>query len=259
MAAGQAWRRAASRVRHARLRQANRPINRATRLASMLVVVSAGLMMATSANTSGGTDLRPTRNDDLTALVRAQAGRNAELTERVGTLREQVDLASVPGSGDQQVTARLDEASQLAGLTPVKGPAVSVELTDAPLSVKPAGVDEDLLVVHQQDIQTVVNALWAGGAEAMTIQEQRVTSLTGIKCVGNTVVLRGVPYAPPYVVTAIGDQDRLEKALAATPAIGVYQQYVEAYGLGWKQQRLREVTMPGYSGALELHSASTGG
>ena len=52
--------------------------------------------------------------------------------------------------------------------------------------------------MHQQDIQAVVNALWAGGAEAMTIQGQRVISTTGIKCVGNTVVLHGVPYSPPY-------------------------------------------------------------
>ena len=93
------------------------------------------------------------------------------------------------------------------------GPTVSVTLDDAPSSVAANGVDADLLVVHQQDIQAVVNALWSGGAEAMTIQGQRVISTTGIKCVGNTVVLHGVPYAPPYVISAIGDQDRLEAAL----------------------------------------------
>jgi len=79
--------------------------------------------------------------------------------------------------------------------------------------VKPAGVDDDDLVVHQQDIQGVVNALWSGGAEALTIQGQRVIATTGIKCVGNTVVLHGVPYAPPYVIEAIGDQAALESAL----------------------------------------------
>ena len=59
----------------------------------------------------------------------------------------------------------------------------------------------------------MVNALWSGGAEAMTIQGQRVISTTGVKCVGNTVVLHGIPYAPPYVISAIGNPDRLRAAL----------------------------------------------
>ena len=90
------------------------------------------------------------------------------------------------------------------------GPAVTVTLSDAPKAevdraVKDGKTTADQLVVHQQDIQAVVNALWSGGAEAMTLQKQRVVSTTGIKCVGNTVVLHGVPYAPPYVITAVGD------------------------------------------------------
>ena len=57
----------------------------------------------------------------------------------------------------------------------------------------------------------MVNALWSGGAEAMTIQGQRVISTTGIKCVGNTVLLHGVPYSPPYVITAVGDHARCRR------------------------------------------------
>ena len=112
-----------------------------------------------------------------------------------------------------------------------------MRLSDAPLSVKPAGVADELLIVHQQDIQAVVNALWTGGAEAMTIQSQRVTSRTGVKCVGNSVVLHGVPYAPPYEIVAIGDQARLEQALADSAAVTIYRQYVDAYGLGFSQRR----------------------
>ena len=131
----------------------------------------------------------------------------------------------------------------------------SVTLTDAPASVQPAGVDADLLVVHQQDIQAVANALWRGGAEAMTIQGQRVSSRTGIKCVGNTVVLHGVPYAPPYVITAIGDQARLEKALADSPYMNIYREYVDAYRLGYAVQRAADVTMPAYDGPSAFERA----
>ncbi|MPN08316.1 hypothetical protein SDC9_155598 [bioreactor metagenome] len=96
----------------------------------------------------------------------------------------------------------------------------------------------------------MVNALFAGGAEAMTIQDQRVIATTAVKCVGNTVVLHGVPYAPPYVITAIGNQSALEAALAADPGVQIYRQYAQAYQLGYQQQRIGEVTMPGFSGSL---------
>ena len=108
-------------------------------------------------------------------------------------------------------------------------------MDDAPDSVRAEGVDADLLVVHQQDIQAVVNALWAGGAEAMTIQGQRVIATTGIKCVGNTVVLHGVPYAPPYAISAIGEPAGLRAALAASPALQIYRQYVDAYALVYRE------------------------
>ncbi|MGB4273247.1 MAG: DUF881 domain-containing protein, partial [Propionicimonas sp.] len=137
----------------------------------------------------------------------------------------------------------------------VRGPAVVVTLTDAPLSVKPAGVADDLLIVHQQDIQAVVNALWAGGAEAMSIQDERVTTRTGIKCVGNSVVLHGVPYAPPYVIAAIGDQARLEAALASSRYLATYRQYVTAYGLGYGQERRDDLTVPALSGSVDTRFA----
>lgn len=221
------------------------------------MLVLAGLMMTVSAQTSGGRDLRPDRNDDLAGLVRSQSQHNVELAGQVAAQRGEVDELTSRTTTDGGVSRpQLDAAAARAAMKPVKGPAVRVTLTDAPLSVKPINIDEDLLVVHQQDIQMVANVLWSGGAEAMTIQGQRVSSLTGIKCVGNTVVLRGVPYAPPYVVTAIGDPARLTAALEGSKDVAIYRQYVDAYRLGWKQERLTEVTMPGYTEALDLSRAT---
>ena len=97
---------------------------------------------------------------------------------------------------------------------------MTITLTDAPDAVQDSVAEDDVsnLVVHQQDIQAVANALWAGGAEAMTIQGQRVVSTTGIRCVGNSVVLHDVPYAPPYVIRAIGaDRRRCSTASMTAP------------------------------------------
>lgn len=210
----------------------------------------AGVLIGATAVTSQGNDLRPDRTSDLAELVAQAERRNTRLTEIAAELRQQnEELAAAQGTSVDSADPDQQEQSQIAGLAAVKGPAVRVTLTDAPVDFTPPGVDGDLLVVHEQDIQKVVNALFAGGAEAMTIQNQRVTATTAVKCVGNTVVLHGVPYAPPYVITAIGDQSALEAALGADKGVQIYRQYAQAYQLGYQQQRLDEVTMPAFAGA----------
>jgi uncharacterized protein YlxW (UPF0749 family) len=221
----------------------------ASRLVTVLVLAIAGFMMSSAAVAARGQDLRPNRNTDLIELVRAQAARNVDLAKQVGDLRTEVDKLSSQQGG---AVADTSAAAAAAGLTAVKGPAVSVTLTDAPANVKPAGVAEELLIVHQQDIQAVVNAMWQGGAEAMSIQGQRVTSRTGIKCVGNSVLLHGVPYAPPYVIVAIGNQKAIEQALESSTYLQAYRQYTDRYGLGYSQRRMTEATLAAYTGAIEL-------
>ena len=87
-------------------------------------------------------------------------------------------------------------------------------LADAPRSadrVLPEDASPDDLVVHQQDVQAVVNALWPGGAEAMQIMDQRVITTSAVRCVGNTLILQGRVYSPPFQITAIGDPQRLPR------------------------------------------------
>ncbi|MGJ3508297.1 DUF881 domain-containing protein [Enemella sp. A6] len=217
------------------------------------VLVLAGAMVAISALTSRGDDLRPDRNTDLTQLLAAESARNNELAGRVSDLQREVDelsRAKQPG----EVPGLTEEADR-AQMSAMRGPGLTVTLDDAPSSVEVPGVDDDLLVVHQQDIQAVVNALWSGGAEAMTIQGQRVISTTGVKCVGNTVVLHGIPYAPPYRITAIGDPVRLQAALDSSEPIRIYQQYVAAYGLGYSVKTEDKIEMPPFERSTELKYA----
>ncbi len=230
-------------------RRVRTPRLRALTLVALLV---AGFMIASAALAARGQDLRPNRNTDLIQLVRDQAARNRELADEVRQLRADVDRQA---QQEGAVPVDTSAAAEAAALSAVRGPAVSVTLTDAPLSVKPAGVAEELLIVHQQDIQSVVNALWSGGAEAMTIQGQRVTSRTGVKCVGNTVVLHGIPYAPPYVIAAIGDQLRLEAALESSSYLTVYRRYADKYGLGYSEKRVADLRMEPYAGAVDLRYA----
>jgi uncharacterized protein YlxW (UPF0749 family) len=188
-------------------------------------------------------------------LVQSQSRRNAELTRQLTSVRKDVDGLAARGTEQSELSPDVSRESRRVGLTAVTGPGVTVILDDAPASVAANGIEPDLLVVHQQDIQAVVNALWSGGAEAMTIQEQRVISTTAVKCVGNTVVLHGIPYAPPYRIRAIGDPLRLHAALAGSEPIQIYQQYVVAYGLVFREKSEDSLELPAHEGSLDLTHA----
>jgi len=232
---------------------------RLARSASVIVMALAGLMMTTAATNSRGHDLRPERDTDMATLVRSQASHNAAFQKEAAGLRAQVEDLSKANQTPGVTSSVISSASALApsvGLEAVSGKALRVTLDDAPLSENPDGVDANMLVVHQQDIQMVVNTLWSGGAEAMTIQGQRVISTTAVKCVGNTVVLHGVAYAPPYVIEAIGDLNAMQKALDTSEAVRIYKEYVSAYQLGWSVERAGQVTMPAYTGAVAVSHAT---
>ena len=227
----------------------------------------AGLLLATTAVTARGTDLRASRSLDVSQLIQRQQRTLAGLTRDERALRGRISAATaIAAAGDKRVRAARAAAGRLqaaAGLTALSGPAVTVALDDAPRSDQQrdleAGARPDDLVIHQQDVQGVVNALWAGGADAMTIMGQRVVATTAVRCVGNTLLLHGQVYSPPFVVTAVGEQRRLQRSLDQDPAVQVFQEYVAAYGLRYHVSIHDNVTLPAYAGSLELthaHAAS---
>ncbi|MCU1676491.1 MAG: hypothetical protein JWM93_1249, partial [Frankiales bacterium] len=148
--------------------------------------------------------------------------------------------------------------ARAAGLQAVHGSGVVISLDDAPVKPGrplPRGAGPNDVVVHQQDVQAVVNALWAGGAEAMTIMGERVISTSAVRCVGNTLLLHGRVYAPPFVIAAIGDPAALRQSLDEEPDVQIFQEYVAAYGLGFDAKSEGDMTLPAYTGPLALTHA----
>lgn len=232
-----------------------------------LTAALAGLLLATSAVTARGTDLRSSRSLDVSQLIERQQRTLAGLTRDERALRARISAATALAAvGDRRVRAARAAADKLvaaAGLTRVSGPALTVSLDDATRTDQQrdldAGARPDDLVIHQQDVQGVVNALWAGGADAMTIMGQRVIATTAVRCVGNTLLLHGQVFSPPFVITAIGKERRLRRALDADPSVQIFQQYVAAYGLRYHVSMHDSVTLPAYAGPLGLtraHAAS---
>ncbi|WP_432252682.1 DUF881 domain-containing protein [Streptomyces sp. HNM1019] len=239
-----------------------RPRFRPVRLLTGAVFALAGVIFWTSFNTAQGTNLRSDESMlRLSDLIQERSRKNGTLGDSTAKIRSEVDALARRDNGSSQAERRKRaELEKTAGTKKLTGPGLTVTLTDAPPNATPQipGVPDPQpndLVIHQQDLQAVVNALWQGGAEGIKVMDQRLISTSAVRCVGNTLILQGQVYSPPYKVTAVGDRGRLSAALTASPAIQNYRSYVDAYGLGWKVDQHDTVTLPGYSGTVDLHQA----
>jgi uncharacterized protein YlxW (UPF0749 family) len=229
--------------------------------AVVVVCLLAGLLLGAVHAYSGGKDIR-NRSSDLSVLITDAEGRVAQLDASAADLQHQIDAAAADQASSPPVATvnqQVDGLEPAAGLTAVHGPGLRVSLTDAPRDSHgdyPTGIDPDDLVVHQQDVQAVVNALWAGGAEAMMIMDQRVIATSAVRCIGNTLLLQGRTYSPPFVITAIGDSKTMLDAVKAEPGVVLFLRYVAAYHLGFTAERLDDVRVPAYSGVVRMTAAS---
>ena len=202
---------------------------RARHLIGVLAVTAAsGLLFSVSALNERR---HPAATSDLATLVRTRQEQVRQLETEVSSLD-----AAIEGFSPAQSGTAAEDAFTAGSTRPVSGPGVQITLSDAPTGQVPAGATPDDLVIHQQDIEDTMNALWSGGAEAMTVQGVRVTDRTVIRCIGNVILVDGTSFSPPYVIQAIGDPAALHAAVASNPRMVNYQAYVAKYGLGWDMQ-----------------------
>ncbi len=232
------------------------------RVLTAAVFALAGLIFFTSFNTAKGTNIRTDASLlKLSDLIQERSHKNGQLNESNAVLRDDVEALAERDDGSTRAEDdKLAALERNAGTQKLTGEAISVTLNDAPpdATAKLPGYPEpqpDYLVIHQQDLQAVVNALWQSGAKGIKVMDQRLISTSAVRCVGNTLILQGRVYSPPYKITAVGDPEEMQKALAASPAIQNYMVYVNVYGLGWKVTEDGTVTLPGYSGTVDLQYA----
>jgi uncharacterized protein YlxW (UPF0749 family) len=231
-----------------------------------LIALLAGLLFTTSARTADGTALRDDRRPQLAQLIGDKRVRLADRDKQAAALRTQVDqetaeLAKVDGPVKVE-KERSDALRQPAGFTALQGGGLTVVLDDSPRRPGDGGPGRptnDDLVVHQGDVQAVVNALWTGGAEAMTIMDVRVISTSAVRCVGNTLLLHGQVFSPPFKITAIGAPTALHQALESATGVQEFREAVADFGLGYHETVERNVTVRAYDGSSDLRSARVAG
>jgi uncharacterized protein YlxW (UPF0749 family) len=231
-----------------------------------LVCLLAGLLLAATHGVSGGGEIRRSDAPRLVDLVREAQQSVDRLSAARDTLVTTLDNHHGGSPGAEAALAAItDRSARLAadaGLDPVRGPGLVVTLNDAQRDADgrfPRDASPDDLVVHQQDIQAVLNALWSGGAEAIQMQNQRIIATSAPRCVGNTLLLNGRTYSPPYTVTAIGDAGAMQAALAAAPLVTLYKQYVVRFGLGYAEESRADVQLVGHTESVRLRFAKPAG
>ncbi len=217
-----------------------------------VMALGTGLLFGTSAalTRASGFGEEPA---DLAELIQQRTVAVERLSEQAGDLDVEIERLEGLRSGvSGEVSALADELAPTIGTGPVQGPAITVTLDDAGYTeaTLPEGYTVDDVVVHQQDVQGVVNALWAGGAEAMMVQDQRIVATSAVRCVGNTLYLQGRVYSPPYTISAIGDPERMAASLAEDPIVRTYRGWSEALGLGYVVQRQDSARFPAFEGAV---------
>ena len=228
-----------------------------------IVGLLAGLLLSISAHAAQGTALRDDRNPQLSSLIADRQRQIEASAKQAAALRTDVDQqTTVAGGSDADIAAQQQQADArrpAAGLSALHGVGVTVRLNDSARRQGDGGLpprtSPDDLVVHQQDVQAVVNALWSGGAEAMTIMGVRVISTSAVRCVGNTLLLSGRVYSPEFVIAAIGDPDQLRSALEQSPGVEAFREAAAVFALGYQVKSEGDVRVPAYDGPTTLQYA----
>lgn len=227
--------------------------SRGSQAALTVIFILFGFMLATQfrARPPIAGNLSYQRAEELSVLLKVSEDENNTLKQEVTSLRSRVAEMTAGVDQAQALQEEMRKAMMLAGLSAVKGPGISVVMTD---SDKPAqqGQDPNVFLIHEGDIQDVVNAIFAAGAEAVSVNGQRFVSTTEVVCAGNTIMINGVRVAPPFTILAIGDSKVLEAGLTIRGGI---IDGLKFWGIGVKVKQEQEITVPAYQGALDFHFA----
>lgn len=242
------------------------PVGRGRTVAGLAVLLLLGLATGAAAAElrAGAGDAEATR-EDLVREVTERTQDSDELARDAAALRREVDEARAAGL-EQDVAGRrqagaLADVQLAAAQTAVRGPGVVVEIDDRPDDQGSGGLERGGQLgqgrVQDRDLQLLVNGLWAAGAEAISVNDLRLTARTAIRSAGEAVLVDFRPISSPYVVRAIGRPGRLEPDFTDGVAGRRIATYATVNGLSLSLRSEDELRLPAGGGA-ELAVARPG-
>lgn len=143
----------------------------------------------------------------------------------------------------------LNNKRALAGLTKLNGPGVILTLNDSTKTP----VSENS-IIHAADLRDIVNLLWGAGAEAISINNQRIVLNSSIDCIVNTILLNDVKLSVPFQIEAIGDQSLMFARLTDANLLVNIHERVKKDGLIFNLQKNNDITVPIFNGGFQTGS-----
>ena len=201
--------------------------------------------------------LNTTRVQTLQNLLDETREQNDRLSEQVKEMRKEVQSyrEAAAGSSEQRDQALLDEIAHLqlaAGMTDVVGPGIEVVLEDS-TAANISGDEADYLI-HDSDILSVVNELRDAGAEALSLNGNRILATSEIRCSGSVVTINGRRTSAPFVIDAIGDTDTMFNALMMRNGV---VDVLKQWSIQVSVTEVDELLVPAYDGTIEYRYAQT--
>jgi uncharacterized protein YlxW (UPF0749 family) len=158
------------------------------------------------------------------------------------------------GRDKELINEELQKYKMLMGLVELEGPGITMRLDDSTLRSATNDPEEiESLILHDYDLQRVVNELRVAGAEAISLNGQRIVERTAIRCVGSVAQVNNVPIGTPYEITAIGDPQVLRSGLTIRGGI---IDWLKTLGFPVDLKAQQKVRVPAYTGPIELRHAS---
>lgn len=161
-------------------------------------------------------------------------------------------LAEFRNTGyEERTKIEIDKLRYRAGLVAVEGPGVIVTVSDSKQPLR-TGENQNVYLVHDEDMLKIVNELRAAGAEAISLNDQRLIGTSEIRCAGPTITVNGKMFAPPFQIKAIGDAQVLLSALKLRGGVADTLKY---WGIELQMERQDHLTIPAYSGPVRADFA----
>ena len=191
----------------------------------------------------------------LLATASELQAKQDELKAQILDLRAQISALEGSSAGSaatvKQLNDDLEEARLAAGLIPLSGTGIVLQMEDSQQPVAEGDSGDDYLV-GARDIRTVVEELWGAGAEAVAVNGERITPTTAIIDVGTSLLINSAYLTPPYQVTALGAADLYDRLSASAGFIDFVRARGEGYGLRISLAEPESVDIPAFVGTVTL-------
>jgi uncharacterized protein YlxW (UPF0749 family) len=244
-------------------RSSARPRWRARTLVALTMAIAGLLVSVTYDQAAAGAKGREQVREALIGDIDRESAVSDDLQNQLQSLSRQVastrDALLAHSTVGQRALDELSSAEQGSAAVKVTGPGLLITLANADpkADADPVGgsaQDNPQGNVRDGDLQVVVNALWAAGAEAVSINGQRLGPLTAIRFAGEAVLVDFRPVNNPYEVSAIGDPDTLAGKFLASPEVVALAAVSKTFGLRFDYARKDKLTLPAAS-TSELRKA----